>query len=83
MNKLVARTIAAVALVGVAGGGYAAFSKGGKTKKDEVTYETAKAERGDVRSSVSATGTVQAWKTVDVKSDVAGRIMKLYVALGY
>ena len=54
----------------------------GKSAKDEITYETGTAEMGDVRSFVTATGTIQPWKTVDIKSNVAGRIDKLYVDLG-
>ncbi len=82
MNVLVKRVgIAAVAL-GVIGGGYALATQGGKGKKDEITYKTDRASIGDVRSFVSATGTIQPWKVVDVKSDVAGRINKLAVDLG-
>lgn len=48
----------------------------------EATYGFGKVTRGTVRSYVSATGTVQPWKVVDVKSDVAGRMVKLAVDLG-
>lgn len=51
-------------------------------ESSQVSYEFGKVEVGDVRSSVTATGTIQPWKTVDVKSNVAGRIDKLAVDLG-
>lgn len=47
-----------------------------------TTYEFGTVERGDIKTTVSATGTVQPWKVVDVKSDVAGRIVNLAVDLG-
>jgi HlyD family secretion protein len=43
---------------------------------------TAKVERGDVVSSVSATGTLQALTTVDVKSNVGGQVLVLKVDVG-
>ncbi|MCC6484175.1 MAG: efflux RND transporter periplasmic adaptor subunit [Armatimonadetes bacterium] len=51
-------------------------------ESSQTTYEFGEVEVGDVRSSVTATGTIQPWKTVDVKSNVAGRVDKLAVDLG-
>lgn len=82
MNIWVKRAVTLGIVAGVAGGGYAAFGKGTAKKKDEITYETAKVARQDVRSFVTATGIVQAWKTVDVKPNVGGQIDKLFVDLG-
>src|SRR6266568_207431 len=45
-------------------------------------YRTAKVERGNVQSSVSATGIIQALTTVDVKSNVGGQVLKLKVDVG-
>lgn len=83
MKVLVKRLVTLILVVGVAGGGYAMFTKNGKAnKKNETTYEYGAAGRGDVRSFVTATGVVQPWKIVDVKSNVSGRIDKLLVDLG-
>jgi HlyD family secretion protein len=42
-------------------------------------YVTAEVTRGDVRVTISATGTVEALNTVEVGAEVSGRITKLYV----
>src|SRR5947209_18942160 len=55
-------------------------SRTAKAKGPEI--HTAKVERGDVVSSVSATGTLQALTTVDVKSNVGGRVDLLTVDVG-
>ena len=47
------------------------------TRKDQPQYFTAKVERGDIRDSVEATGTINAVTTVLVGSQVSGRIAKL------
>ncbi len=46
--------------------------------KDTTQYFTTKAERGDIREVVQATGTINAVTTVQVGSQVSGRIDKLY-----
>jgi RND family efflux transporter MFP subunit len=82
MKTILTRLIA-VALVGaVAYGGWAFFLKGGQQKKGQVTYEEGDVTRESVRSFVTATGVIQPWKIVDVKSNVAGRIDRLAVDLG-
>lgn len=43
-----------------------------------VAYETAPLARGDLRTSISATGTMQAVLTVQVGSQVTGRIQSLH-----
>jgi HlyD family secretion protein len=47
-------------------------------RKDKTQYFTAKTERGDLREVVQATGTINAVTTVQVGSQVSGRIDKLY-----
>ncbi len=47
-------------------------------RKDKTQFFTAKVERGDVREVVQATGTINAVTTVQVGSQVSGRIDKLY-----
>jgi HlyD family secretion protein len=45
-------------------------------------YVVQKASRGNVRKVVSATGTVQPWTVVDIKSKAGGRVNELLVELG-
>src|SRR4051812_35739619 len=82
MQTLVKRIIAVVVVLALAGAAYGLVGRGGKSKKDEVTYETGKVERGEVKSFVTATGTITPPRIIDVKSDVAGKVMHLYVNLG-
>jgi HlyD family secretion protein len=82
MKLLVKRLLILVLVLGVAGAGFAMFNKKGKAKKDETTYEYGTVGKGDVRSFVTATGVIQPWKIVDVKSNVSGKIDHLYVDLG-
>jgi HlyD family secretion protein len=55
---------------------FAAFSFG---HRDTTQYFTEKADRGDIRDVVEATGTINAVKTVQVGSQVSGTISKLLV----
>ena len=48
-------------------------------KNDKVSYRLEKVDRGDVVVSISATGTLSADTTVQVGSQVSGRIAKIYV----
>lgn len=67
--------IAVVALLLVAGvAGYAYFKRA-----PEITYKTARIERGAIASTVSATGNLSAVTTVQVGTQVSGTIQKLYV----
>jgi len=50
------------------------------SKKDTaVTFETVKVEKGSITSTVTATGTIEAVKSVDVGTQVSGIIDKVYV----
>lgn len=64
-----------VGAVVVLGGGFL-WMKNGST--DKVTYRFDKVDRGDIVLSISATGTLNADTTVQVGSQVSGRIAKLY-----
>ncbi|MGQ9525319.1 MAG: efflux RND transporter periplasmic adaptor subunit [Armatimonadota bacterium] len=70
-------------LILIAAGTYvlAAMRNAGRANSG-TTYEFGTVTRGDVRSFVSATGTIQPWKVVDIKSNVAGRVDRLFVDLG-
>ena len=68
-----------LAVVLVAGGVAAWYGFRGSRPKSAVRYETAKVERGRVVGRVTATGTLSALVTVQVGSQVSGRIQKLFV----
>jgi HlyD family secretion protein len=67
-------TIVAVILVAVV-----LFAAFGLNRKDKTQYFTAKAERGDIRAVVDATGTINAVTSVQVGSQVSGNIYRLHV----
>lgn len=46
---------------------------------DAPAYRTAEVEQGDIRVSISATGTLSALSTVDVGSEVSGRLTEVLV----
>lgn len=48
-------------------------------KEAEVTFETAKVEKGYISNAVTATGTIQAIKTVKVGTQVSGILEGVYV----
>ena len=72
MKRLIIPVIAILALT--TGGVYYL-----KEKKPDTTYKTAKVERGDIVSSVAATGNLAAVVTVQVGTQVSGTIQKLFV----
>jgi HlyD family secretion protein len=70
------KIIAAVIVLAVVGGaGWYFF---GNREAGAEEFMTAKVERGDIRNSVFATGTLQAVTTVQVGSQVSGVISALY-----
>lgn len=66
--------------LGVAGFGWKHFTSPKPVGKTEYTIAVAK--KGDIKKTVSATGTLEAWTTVDVKSKAGGRIDILAVDVG-
>lgn len=66
--------IALIALVAIAAGVYY-FKK----RKPEISYKTARLEKGTIISTVSATGNLSAVTTIQVGTQVSGTIQKLYV----
>ena len=73
---LTARRLLLVVLILAGGVLLAAFARG---RKKEPVYFTSTVERGDIRSEVTATGTINAVVTVQVGSQVSGIIEKLLV----
>jgi HlyD family secretion protein len=51
----------------------------GNRKKQEYTFSTAKVQIGSVSTVITATGTIEAIKTVEVGTQVSGEIRKIYV----
>lgn len=81
MKKNVRRwRLAAVGLVFIAL--LAVLVKYGLAPNNAPQYLTAKVERGDLENAVLATGTLHAFKQVDVGAQVSGQIKSLKVALG-
>lgn len=51
----------------------------GNSGSTTISYRTAKAERGDLRVAISATGALKALSTVDIGSQVSGQIQQVLV----
>ena len=66
--------VAAIAVLGI---GIWAF--GGDSKANNVNFVTAKVSRGNVSSSITATGTIEPVTEVEVGTQVSGIIDKIYV----
>ncbi|MEK7831986.1 MAG: biotin/lipoyl-binding protein, partial [Acidobacteriota bacterium] len=72
-GKQISITVILLAVLGTAGWYFF-----GKREAGAEEYLTAKIERGDIRNSVFATGTLQAVTTVQVGSQVSGTILALH-----
>jgi HlyD family secretion protein len=68
--------ILAVAIIAIIAGGYLYFRHG---RAEALNFNTATVTRGDLTSTVTATGTLNPVVNVTVGSQVSGRISKLYV----
>jgi RND family efflux transporter, MFP subunit len=75
MNKQFKIAIGIVAVIGIA---VLAFSLKGK-KEEKMELSTQKATLGNIINTVTATGTVEPIKTVDVGTQVSGTISKILV----
>ncbi len=69
--------IAGAVILALAGGGAWWWTQ--RSKADEVTYRTAKLERGNLQATVSASGAVNPVKQVSVGTQVSGQIKDIYV----
>jgi HlyD family secretion protein len=77
-KRIIYGVIAAVVVLGIAGGLIAATSGGTKIDPSKL----AKVERGDLAKSVVATGKIEPITKVEVKSKASGIVKKLYVDYG-
>jgi HlyD family secretion protein len=75
MNKI--KVTAAVIGLGLIGGTVAMYRRA--DAKEIPTYRTAPITRGSIKATVSATGTLNAVRTVQVGTQVSGQISKIYV----
>ena len=73
-NKKVWIAVCAVAVVALV----LWLLSGGK-KESKVTFETAKVERQDIHTTITATGTIEPVTSVTVGTQVSGIVSKLYV----
>ena len=73
-NKKVWMAVAAVVVIAV----IVWLVSGGK-KEEKVEFETAKVERQDIKTSITATGTIEPVTSVTVGTQVSGIVSKLYV----
>jgi HlyD family secretion protein len=81
MSRRVGVVVGLVAAVGI-GGGWVAFGARFREHKSAFHLEKARVERGDLVGRVTATGALSALVTVQVGSQVSGRIAKLYADFG-
>jgi HlyD family secretion protein len=72
----VKKIIAGIVVLLIVGGGFTYYIT---NRKSEPQYKTAKVSRGSIRSSITATGTMNAVTTVLVGTQVSGTIKKLNV----
>src|SRR5437867_7039471 len=82
MKRNLTRIIVMVLVVGIAIISAGAMIRARNGKDQKVQIKTAKVERTDIKSTVSATGVIQAYKLVDIRSNVGGTITKLAVDVG-
>ena len=71
MWAIVAGVIVCVAII--------AYLMSGGKKEEKVTFETAKVEKQDISTSITATGTIEPVTSVTVGTQVSGIVSKLYV----
>lgn len=82
MKKRPKSWVAALFVVALAGILYFAFGRKGPDPSQLTQYKVAKVEKGSVKKTVSATGILQPWKVVDIKSKAGGRVLEMKVDVG-
>ncbi len=76
-NKIILGGTVGVLALGL--GGWAVTRRGAG---DEIKYKTATVEKGDLKQTVSATGIIQPFTVVDIKSRAGGEVKELPVEIG-
>ena len=80
VNRKLIGILGIVALVG--GGIYWKVKSSAVVGTGKAQYKLTAADTGEVRKTVSATGTLQAWKVVDIKARAGGELAFLGVDVG-
>ena len=73
-NKKIWMAIGAVAVIAIV-----VWALSGGKKEEEVTFESAKVERQNIHTTITATGTIEPVTSVTVGTQVSGIVSKLYV----
>jgi len=73
------RNIIIIVLIVLIVGGATYYFIDANKKNSKIIYETEKLEKGKITAIVSSTGSLSAVTTVDVGSQVSGKIQKIYV----
>ncbi len=77
------KPVALLVALGVLGGGWAGWAKFKKVSPaGQKQYKLGQASLGRVKKTVSASGTLQPWSVVDIKSRAGGRVEELLVEVG-
>ena len=79
MSRRVGIAVGLATALGLSGGWMALDATRSSAKKLPFKLEKARVERGDVTGRVTATGTLSALVTVQVGSQVSGRIKEIFV----
>jgi HlyD family secretion protein len=82
MSRRVGIAVGLATALGLGGGWWAFDAARASSHKSPYRLEKARVERGDVTGRVTATGTLSALVTVQVGSQVSGRISELYADFG-
>lgn len=74
--------IAAIVVVAICSVLYFTLAHRAPDASQMTQYKIAKVAKGEVKKTVSSTGTLQPWKVVDIKSKAGGKVMKMLVDVG-
>ena len=73
------RIVTGAVVLCVLGGGTYYYMDSLNANQAQTLYTTGKVEKGDVKTSISATGTINPVNYVDVSTNVAGKLEKVLV----
>jgi HlyD family secretion protein len=79
MPRVRVRTVAIVVVLAGAAAAYAAYRAHEKSSRPAFTFDVAAVTRGPIVARVTASGTVSALVTVQVGSQVSGRVQQIFV----
>ena len=79
MNRLINKKLLACLLGIIACVAVVAIVVSGGKKKETVSFQTARVERGNIQNSITATGTIEPVTSVTVGTQVSGIVSRLYV----